>query len=151
MFLLSISLIGGTTWACHKKDLGHVASGHFVWSEKLGGVSRYTEGYTVSTSIALKCDWYTQLLEDHWDDLKTEIAQGQGPKLQLLAQHWGCTQNALPVWQFELKKNYQKLWGREGFDEEADVTKNTINAIEFNQRVQVMIKGNHDLSQQCRA
>ncbi len=81
---------GMEVFACHIKDLGAHAEGHYKWSKNSGGFFRVTEGMTISASTSISCDFYAQFISREYDYIVEEAAQGQGAHLLVLAQWVGC-------------------------------------------------------------
>ena len=110
MFLLAMTMGYSNLKACHEGDFGALNKGHYKWGENVG-IFQYTESITVLTSTSTSCDLYTAYLEDQYQIIQEQVAQGKGPQLDALAHFSGCVKQAVPSFRKTLYANYDALFG----------------------------------------
>ena len=63
------------------------------------------------TSTSTSCDLYTAYLEDQYQIIQEQVAQGTGAQLDALAHYSGCEKQAVPSFRKTLDANYDALFG----------------------------------------
>ncbi|MEC7086527.1 MAG: DUF3015 family protein, partial [SAR324 cluster bacterium] len=84
--------------------------GHYKWGKNVG-IFQYTESITVLTSTSTSCDLYTAYLENQYQFIQQQVAQGTGAQLDALAHYSGCKKQAVPSFRKTLYANYEALFG----------------------------------------
>ena len=110
MFLLAMTIGFSNLKACHEGDFGALNKGHYKWGENVG-IFQYTESITVLTSTSTSCDLYTAYLENQYQFIQEQVAQGTGAQLDALAHYSGCEKQAVPSFRKTLYANYEALFG----------------------------------------
>ena len=95
ILLLSMTMGHSSLKACHEGDFGALNKGHYKWGKNVG-IFQYTESITVLTSTSTSCDLYTAYLEDQYQIIQEQVAQGTGAQLDALAYYSGCEKQAVP-------------------------------------------------------
>ena len=110
MLLLAMTMGYSNLKACHEGDFGALNKGHYKWGKNVG-IFQYTESITVLTSTSTSCDLYTAYLEDQYQIIQEQVAQGTGAQLDALAHFSGCEKQAVPSFRKTLYANYDALFG----------------------------------------
>ena len=107
MLLLAMTMGYSNLKACHEGDFGTLNKGHYKWGKNVG-IFQYTESITVLTSTSTSCDLYTAYLENQYQIIQEQVAQGTGAQLDALAYFSGCEKQAVP--------SFRKTWMQESFE-----------------------------------
>jgi hypothetical protein len=95
MLLLVMTMGYSNLKACHEGDFGALNKGHYKWGKNVG-IFQYSESITVLTSTSTSCDLYTAYLEDQYQIIQEQVAQGTGAQLDALAYYSGCEKQGVP-------------------------------------------------------
>ncbi len=136
MLLLAITMGYSNLKACHEGDLGALNKGHYKWGKNVG-IFQYTESITVLTSTSTSCDLYTAYLENQYQFIQQQVAQGTGAQLDALAHYSGCEKQAIPSFRKTLYANYEALFGP---NHDAGILRN---------QILVLIETTPSLSESC--
>ena len=110
MLLLAMTMGYSNLKACHEGDFGALNKGHYKWGKNVG-IFQYTENITILTITSTSCDLYTAYLEDQYQIIQEQVAQGTGAQLDALAYYSGCEKLAVPSFRKTLYANYDALFG----------------------------------------
>ena len=136
MLLLAMNMCYGNLKACHEGDFGALNKGHYKWGKNVG-IFQYTESITVLTSTSTSCDLYTAYLENQYQIIQEQVAQGTGDQLDALAHYSGCENQAVPSFRKTLYVNYEALFGS---NDDAGILRN---------QILVLIESTPSLSESC--
>ena len=136
MLLLAITMGYSNLKACHEGDFWALNKGHYKWGKNVG-IFQYTESITVLTSTSTSCDLYTAYLENQYQFIQQQVAQGTGAQLDALAHYSGCEKQAIPSFRKTLYANYEALFGP---NHDAGILRN---------QILVLIETTPSLSESC--
>ena len=125
------------SWACHT-ELGDPFIGHHKWGNG-HGATMYTENSTALTSTSTWCPAYTGYLEQEFDAIAMEAANGAGAHLNAIAAFEGCPAVVHSEFAQSLKSNYVALF---------DGTSRADGA-RLRERIGRMVSGNELLANSC--
>ena len=138
LFLFGIMLLYATiSFACHK-DLGDPLIGHHKWSSK-SGLLMYTENSTAIISTSTWCNTYTSFLQQEYEAIAMEAANGEGPHIKIIAEFEGCPVQVHPKFSKILKLNYLSI-----FDQPK-----TVDIVKLRQLISKMVGANDSLRKSC--
>ena|SRR3990172_1729628 len=111
ILLLGILLSYATlSFACHT-ELGDPYIGHHKWS-KSTGLLMYTENSTAAVSTSTWCSNYTGFLQQEYEAIAMEAANGEGAHLDIVAAFEGCPTAVYPEFSRSLKSSFVALFDR---------------------------------------
>ena len=96
-----------------------------------------TEGATINISTSSKCDLYTSYVNQNFDIIAHEAANGSGKHLNLLASFEGCPVHSHEIFAYELKKNYTEIFNKD------------FETKRFHSKILNVVETNQFLNQQC--
>lgn len=124
--------------ACHSNELSAPYKGHYHYG-KGAGLLQLTEGSTVYTAVTTSCDFYTAFLEQEYEAIAQQAAQGQGAHLNVVATYAGCPVSSHAEFGLAMRDNYEQLFREQ----------NTARSHELRQGVTEMIGDTPTLRQAC--
>ena len=77
----------------------------------------------VNCQLGAFCDLYTAYLENQYQIIQEQVAQGTGAQLDALAYYSGCEKQAVPSFRKTLYANYDALFGS---NQDAGILRNQI-------------------------
>ena len=98
--------------ACHNESHDAIIGHKDKFSVNLTTVT--TETTTASLSTSTQCKWYAQFIQEEYELIVEEAAQGQGKHLKVLAQLIGCPPENHADFAALLQTHYQRLFGEKG-------------------------------------
>ena len=110
----------------------------FIRGSGSSGPFQMTKGSTGSTSSTTSRDRYSSFLRDQYEEIREQVAQGEGKNLEIIALYSGCEGSLMDAMKFELNANYRELFNSEGSQPklEAEINK--------------LIEGNDQLRNGCQ-
>ena len=94
-------------------DGGHsMRSSRPTFSKGSGGSGplQMTKGSTGSTSSTTSRNRYSSFLWDEYEEIQEQVAQGNGPNLEIIARYNGCEEYLTDAMKFELNAHYKVLF-----------------------------------------